>query len=657
MRNKIIILLTAALFMSLCVKAQNNDGARSMDNAIKRFLESGQLLTKETSWSHAMKEWQFKLVAEGNTIMEPQALTELKMAFARNITQSGLSYLIDAGKGSEDPWVLQFYRKDNFYTNIYGSYRIEKDYYIRILAINETDGKTFYGLKWHNVPFTDSKGNAWRTLEGTLFRFGEGIWSMKTIDSNSLWQQQEKYYLQPLNDDDELKYEKLMAQMRHLNELASGKKEIQTDLYVYMLTKLFGEYNGRLTERQYKDIIKQIYPFSYRETTAEQRRIIERNTKELRKHVRRMPAGTFLSFGNNIGIWTNPENEKTLELLYDLGQDTLPQAEVKLTGETTTPVTIFPSVPSMRPIKVLPDKGKFTIREMLMKDQLYVVRDQQGNKLALFADSIPTMVNLEDMNVLGSPLNMRFAETQRQLKALERDLRKYVCYNADGEIIVMDAKGYEQLLAEAHQQILKIIDENANSLIPAWYLANNFTSMSYSELSHCLRKDLPYASHMAVQPIWKYYQGLEKRQEGKMFTDAVCIDTNGNSHQLSEYIGKGDYVVLQFWKQNNSISRSGCKAMNQITKDHRGKNIRAIGISLDTDKDTWKQYIKDRKLIYEHLTIPSTDDIEKMKTEAVKAYGIMSLPETIIFDPQGRIIKSGLAKESLKKFVNTLNLK
>ena len=142
-----------------------------------------------------------------------------------------------------------------------------------------------------------------------------------------------------------------------------------------------------------------------------------------------------------------------------------------------------------------------------------------------------------------------------------------------------------------------------------------------------------------------------------MFTDAVCIDTNGVSHQLSEYIGKGDYVVLQFWKQINLISRSGCKVMNQITKDHRGKNIRAIGISLDTDKDTWKQYIKDRKLIYEHLTIPSTDDIEKMETEAVKAYGIMSLPETIIFDPQGRIIKSGLSKESLKEFVNTLNLK
>jgi peroxiredoxin len=656
MKKKIIFLLTAAVFMSHNMKAQDNNGASTMSTAIKNFLESGQLLTKETSWSHAMKEWRFKLTAEGETLMEPQALTQLEKAFAGCMSQSEFFYLSNTDKGSNEPWELQFHRQDNFYTNIYGHYPMEKDYNIRIMSIDETDGKTYYGVIWHVVPFIDSKGNSWRTLEGMLFRFGEGIWSIKTVNSNSLWQQQEKYYLQPLSDDDELKYEKLMAQMKRLNELAYSNKEIQTDLYLYMITKLFGEYKGVLTAQQYKYIIKQIYPFSYRETTAEQRRILEKYTKELSKHVRKMPTGTVWAFSNNISIWTNPENEKMLELQYDLGKDTLPQAEVKLTGETTSSVTVFPCFPSMHPIKVLPDIGRFTIREMLIKDQIFEVRDQQGNKIALFADSLPTMVNLEDMTVVGSPLNMRFAETQRQLKALERDLRKYVCYDADGEIIVMDNDGYERLLAEAHQLILKIIDENADTLIPAWYLANNFTAMSHYELSHRLRKDLPYASHIAVQPVWKYCEGLEKRQEGKMFTDAVCIDTNGVSHQLSEYIGKGDYVVLQFWEERNWTAHSGCKAMNQIAKDHRGKNIRVIGISLDTNKETWKQYIKDRKLIYEHLTNPSTDGIDRLEDDVVKAYGITSLPETIIFDPQGRIIKSGLAKERLKKYVNTLNL-
>ena len=656
MKKKIIYLLTTALFMSLTMNAQENDGASIINTAIKNFLESGQLLTKETSWSHGMKEWQFKLAAEGDTIMEPQALSELKNAFARCLPQSEFFYLSNTDKGSSEPWELQFHRQDNFFSSIYGRYSMEKDYNIRIVALDEADGKTYYGVKWYVVPFTDSKGNSWRTLEGVLFRYGEGIWSIKTVNSNSLWQLQEKYYQQPLSDDDKLKYEKLMAQMQRLNELAYSKKEIQSDLYLYMITKLFGEYKGVLTEQQYNDIIKQIYPFSYRETTAEQRRILEKSTKELREHVRKIPTGTVWAFGNNIGIWTNPENEKMLELQYDLGKDTLPQTEVKLTGETTTSVTVFPLFPNMHPIKVLPDKERFTMREMLIQDQLYVIRDQQGNKLALFADSVPTMVNLEEMTVMGSLLNMRFVETQRQLRALERDLRKYVCCDTDGEIIVMDTEGYERLLAEAHQLILKIIDENADTMIPAWYLANNFTSMSHDELSLRLRKDRPYANHIAVQPVWKYCEGLEKRQDGKMFTDAVCIDTNGISHQLSEYIGKGDYVVLQFWEERNQMTRSGCKAMNQIAKDHRGKNIRVIGISLGTNKDTWKRYIKDRKLIYEHLTIPSTDDIDRWKDDVVKAYGIMSLPETIIFDPQGRIIKSGLAKETLKKYINTLNL-
>lgn len=31
--------------------------------------------------------------------------------------------------------------------------------------------------------------------------------------------------------------------------------------------------------------------------------------------------------------------------------------------------------------------------------------------------------------------------------------------------------------------------------------------------------------------------------------EAECVDTAGVSHRLSEYIGRGDYVVLQFWEE------------------------------------------------------------------------------------------------------------
>ena len=285
------------------------------------------------------------------------------------------------------------------------------------------------------------------------------------------------------------------------------------------------------------------------------------------------------------------------------------------------------------------------------------ISDSHGNQLLLIADSTLTEVNLEAMAVTGSPRNERFAVAQRRLKALEPELRKYACLDADGDYTVVDAGGYNQLLADAHRLQLQLMDENADSMIPAWYLANHFIMMTNDELSRYLQRDRPYADHVALQPVWQYYDGLAKRQPGCKFTDAACVDTAGVAHRLSDYIGRGDYVVLQFWEERNWTAHSGCKIMKKMAREYRGKNIRFIGFSLDANKDTWKHYVKKRDLAYEHLTAPGSRKSRQWDCEAAKAYGIMTMPETIVFAPDGHIVGSGLAGESLSMFVSTLPLK
>ena len=97
--------------------------------------------------------------------------------------------------------------------------------------------------------------------------------------------------------------------------------------------------------------------------------------------------------------------------------------------------------------------------------------------------------------------------------------------------------------------------------------------------------------------------------------------------------------------------------MKQMAKKYKGKNIRFVGLSLDCNKVAWESYVRKRDLKYEHLTILTTEEDKRWEDNAVKAYGIKSLPETIIFDPKGRIISTGLAGESLKQKVESLKLK
>ncbi len=65
--------------------------------------------------------------------------------------------------------------------------------------------------------------------------------------------------------------------------------------------------------------------------------------------------------------------------------------------------------------------------------------------------------------------------------------------------------------------------------------------------------------------------------------------------------------------------------------------------------------MRKRALHYDHLSVPEDGDV--WESEAPQAYGIVSLPETIVFDPEGRIISIGLGGESLTRFVGTLPLR
>ena len=104
------LLLTAALAVSLGLTAQ----PKEMDKAIETFLASDELLTKDTHWSHAMGQWHFKQTAEGDTLKEPKAFTDLKAAFASSVSQASSAYFHDAADGPQPFREMHISRKDNF---------------------------------------------------------------------------------------------------------------------------------------------------------------------------------------------------------------------------------------------------------------------------------------------------------------------------------------------------------------------------------------------------------------------------------------------------------------------------------------------------------------------------------------------------------------
>lgn len=119
-------------------------------------------------------------------------------------------------------------------------------------------------------------------------------------------------------------------------------------------------------------------------------------------------------------------------------------------------------------------------------------------------------------------------------------------------------------------------------------------------------------------------------------------DTLGNPISLASF--RGSYVLVDFW-----ASWCGpCRMENPhvVSAYHRfkGKGFKILSVSLDrpNDKTKWMDAIHKDGLAWTHVS-----DLQFWNNAVAKAYGINSIPQNFLLDPQGKIIAKGLRGDEL----------
>lgn len=134
------------------------------------------------------------------------------------------------------------------------------------------------------------------------------------------------------------------------------------------------------------------------------------------------------------------------------------------------------------------------------------------------------------------------------------------------------------------------------------------------------------------------------RQIGKAITNVKLPDTAGKIRNLTSFVGKKKVVLIDFWA---TWCRPCCMEMPNVKaaydKYHK-KGFNVVGISFDTNGKAWKDYIKNNKLNWTHLS-----DLNGWKSAAQKTYEVMSIPSSILVDGNGKIIANDLRGEELQK--------
>jgi thiol-disulfide isomerase/thioredoxin len=129
-------------------------------------------------------------------------------------------------------------------------------------------------------------------------------------------------------------------------------------------------------------------------------------------------------------------------------------------------------------------------------------------------------------------------------------------------------------------------------------------------------------------------------------------DTAGKPVTLSAFRGK--YVLVDFWASWCGPCRMENPNVVSAYAKYHPKGFDILSVSLDRagDKDKWLKAIYADRLAWTHVS-----DLQFWQNAVAVQYGVGSIPQNFLIDPQGKIVAKGLRGEDLEKKLDEIFIK
>ena len=131
----------------------------------------------------------------------------------------------------------------------------------------------------------------------------------------------------------------------------------------------------------------------------------------------------------------------------------------------------------------------------------------------------------------------------------------------------------------------------------------------------------------------KAIEAVYNTSVGMKFPDFEGVDIVGGTVRLSDYAGKGKYILLDFWSTSCGPCRRAFPRIRDLYEKLGGDRFDVVGVPVWEKVGLSKETIKENNLTWRNIL--GTEE------SAAELYGVTFVPTYLLLAPDGTIIVRG----------------
>ncbi len=297
--------------------------------------------------------------------------------------------------------------------------------------------------------------------------------------------------------------------------------------------------------------------------------------------------------------------------------------------------------------------------------------------------SLPVMLDKGEINIVSDEKLANAVFTGRGAEAQHEYAEITGFSRRESESIkkVMEAPGYASsdslknivqrrsanLLGNALSNLIKYVRQNPNSAVSPYFtytlvasgyvtpamidtlIMNLPAAVKNTKIDHAIDMVMEKRKADIAQAEAKRKALEDMVPLGSKAIDFTQNDVNGKPVSLSSF--KGKYVLIDFWASWCMPCRAENPNVLKAYQAHKDKGFTVLGVSLDAAsmKAKWIEAIQKDGMPWTQIS-----DLKGGNNAAAKLYGVESIPQNFLVDPNGIIVAKNLRGEQLQEKLNEI---